>query len=47
MNPEKRTMLPDAAFRGFLSRFQAPQLQEGFEEIVTVDFQVRALGEKW
>ncbi|KAI9852879.1 MAG: hypothetical protein M1838_004438 [Thelocarpon superellum] len=39
MNPESRTMLPSAAFRNYLSRFQPPKLEEGFEEIIPVVFQ--------
>lgn len=40
MNPEKRVMLPVAAFRGFVSRFQEPTNEEGFQEILKVDFEV-------
>lgn len=40
MNPEKRVMLPVTAFRGFASRFQEPKLEEGFVEIIRIDFQV-------
>ena len=39
MNPEKRTMLPAVAFRGYASRFEEPKLSEGFEDIITVAFQ--------
>ncbi|RMD39303.1 hypothetical protein DV735_g5822, partial [Chaetothyriales sp. CBS 134920] len=38
MNPEGRTMLPGIAFRSFLQRLQEPKLDEGFEDITTVDF---------
>lgn len=31
MNPEKRERLPGMAFSGFVKRFQAPELQEGFQ----------------
>ena len=40
MNPEKREQLPKIAFVSFASRFQAPKLTEGFEEILVVDFMV-------
>lgn len=33
-------MLPKVAFTSFASRFRAPKLEEGFKEIVTVDFEV-------
>ncbi|KMU88636.1 DNA kinase/phosphatase Pnk1 [Coccidioides immitis H538.4] len=39
LNPEKRTFLPDVAFRSFASRFEKPQLSEGFEDIIHIDFQ--------
>ncbi|KAF1928602.1 DNA kinase/phosphatase Pnk1 [Didymella exigua CBS 183.55] len=39
-NPENRTMLPKLAFTSFASRFRAPKLEEGFKEIITVDFEV-------
>ena len=39
-NPENRTMLPKLAFTSFASRFCAPKLEEGFKEIVMVDFEV-------
>jgi hypothetical protein len=42
-NPEKRTILPHSAFFSFASRFQAPKEQEGFEEILSIPFQVRSL----
>jgi hypothetical protein len=40
MNPEKRPILPDLAFRGFSSRYQRPSLSEGFEDITEVAFKV-------
>ena len=42
-NPEKRAILPRSAFFSFASRFQEPNEQEGFEEIITIRFQVRNL----
>ncbi|KAL8849946.1 MAG: hypothetical protein Q9221_005052 [Calogaya cf. arnoldii] len=38
-NPEKRTILPHAAFSSFASRFKQPQLDEGFQDVVPVQFQ--------
>ena len=39
-NPEKRTVLPYAAFTGFASRFKEPKLTEGFQDILKVEFEV-------
>ena len=39
-NPEKRTILPHSAFAGFASRFKPPKIEEGFQDIVRVEFQV-------
>ena len=48
MNPESRKILPDAAFRGFASRYQAPKIDEGFQEVVAVDFEVgQSTGSEW
>jgi len=33
-------MLPRIAFTGFASRYKEPQLSEGFQDIVKVDFTV-------
>ncbi|KAI9734723.1 MAG: hypothetical protein M1818_006710 [Claussenomyces sp. TS43310] len=41
MNPERRTTLPAQAFRGFVSRYQCPELSEGFQDIVELNFQFR------
>src|SRR5947207_12177390 len=40
MNPEKRTILPQAAFSGYFSRYRRPTCDEGFADITTVDFEV-------
>jgi hypothetical protein len=40
MNPEKRTILPNMAFRGFTSRYKRPELKEGFQDITEVAFRV-------
>ncbi|MCJ1358282.1 MAG: hypothetical protein MMC33_008281 [Icmadophila ericetorum] len=37
-NPEKRSILPHSAFSSFASRFREPQLIEGFDEIIRLDF---------
>ena len=39
-NPEKRTILPHSAFASFAARFKEPKLNEGFQDIVTAEFQV-------
>ncbi len=39
-NPENRTILPHSAFTSFAARFQEPKLNEGFQDIVTGEFQV-------
>ena len=41
MNPEKRTILPGLAFRSFASRYQQPELTEGFQDIILWEFRVR------
>ena len=40
MNPEKRSILPGLAFKGFSSRYQRPGLSEGFQDITEVTFKV-------
>lgn len=42
MNPEARSMLPGIAFGSFVRRFQEPTLEEGFQDIYKVDFEVNA-----
>lgn len=37
-NPEKRVILPHSAFAGFRSRFKEPDVKEGFQDVVRVDF---------
>jgi len=39
-NPENRSILPHSAFAGFASRFKEPKVKEGFQDIVTIEFQV-------
>jgi bifunctional polynucleotide phosphatase/kinase len=38
MNPESRHMLPQIAFNTFFSKYQEPKLDEGFNEILQIDF---------
>lgn len=38
-NPESRTSLPGIAFGDFGRRFRAPTLEEGFDDIIPVEFQ--------
>lgn len=33
-------MLPRMAFNGFVSRYREPKVEEGFQDIIKVDFQV-------
>lgn len=41
MNPEGRSLVPKMAFSSFQSRFRTPSTEEGFEDIIRVDFKVR------
>lgn len=41
LNPEARQALPKLAFTGFASRYKEPQLKEGFQDIIEVDFKFR------
>ncbi|KAL2049079.1 hypothetical protein ABVK25_010675 [Lepraria finkii] len=45
-NPEKRTILPHSAFAGFAARYREPQLKEGFQDIVTEEFQFQGTDEQ-
>ena len=40
-NPENRSILPHLAFSSFASRFTKPSTTEGFDDIITLEFQVR------
>ncbi len=42
-NPEKRSILPHSALSSFASRFKEPRNTEGFEDVMTTEFQVRDL----
>ncbi|KAI4172241.1 MAG: hypothetical protein LQ343_003676 [Gyalolechia ehrenbergii] len=39
-NPDKRSILPHSAFASFASRFKQPKAEEGFQDLVPVEFQV-------
>ncbi|KAI4242256.1 MAG: hypothetical protein L6R40_004127 [Gallowayella cf. fulva] len=43
-NPEKRAILPHSAFSSFASRFKQPTVDEGFQDVVAVEFRVGYLG---
>ncbi|KAJ6044595.1 hypothetical protein N7499_007097 [Penicillium canescens] len=45
LNPESRTSLPGIAFGDFARRFKAPTLDEGFDDIIPVEFQFRGSDE--
>ncbi|KKY29994.1 putative bifunctional polynucleotide phosphatase kinase [Diaporthe ampelina] len=47
MNPEARAALPKLAFNGFASRFRQPKTNEGFQDVVEVDFQFRGTKEEF
>jgi bifunctional polynucleotide phosphatase/kinase len=47
LNPEARQALPKLAFTGFASRFKEPKPQEGFQDVVTVDFKFRGTKEEY
>ncbi|KAL8808059.1 MAG: hypothetical protein Q9182_000337 [Xanthomendoza sp. 2 TL-2023] len=38
-NPEKRKILPHSAFSSFASRFKQPKVDEGFQDVVKVEFE--------
>jgi bifunctional polynucleotide phosphatase/kinase len=38
LNPESRQILPGLAFNSFASRYQEPNTDEGFSEIVPINF---------
>ncbi len=46
LNPESRQGLPRLAFNSFASRFKEPKVEEGFEEIVPVEFKFRGTKEQ-
>ncbi|EHA19207.1 hypothetical protein ASPNIDRAFT_122702 [Aspergillus niger ATCC 1015] len=41
LNPESRTLLPGIAFGDFLRRFKEPLMEEGFQDIIRVEFRFR------
>ncbi|KAF4458265.1 bifunctional polynucleotide phosphatase kinase [Fusarium albosuccineum] len=47
LNPESRESLPKLAFSGFSSRYKAPQLKEGFQDITEVNFRFEGTAEEY
>ncbi|KAK3934695.1 polynucleotide kinase 3 phosphatase-domain-containing protein [Diplogelasinospora grovesii] len=47
LNPEGRQSLPRIAFNGFNSRFKEPKTNEGFQDIVEVEFGFRGTREEY
>ncbi|KAK4245980.1 polynucleotide kinase 3 phosphatase-domain-containing protein [Corynascus novoguineensis] len=47
LNPEARQALPRIALNGFASRFKEPRVDEGFQDIVPVDFKFRGTKEEY
>ncbi|AEO68556.1 d1ec0031-a820-4fe0-b96a-bb7d288df731 [Thermothielavioides terrestris] len=47
LNPESRQGLPKLAFTGFASRFKEPRIEEGFQDIVPVEFKFRGTKEEY
>lgn len=45
-NPEARQSLPAIAFADYGRRYQAPALDEGFEDIIPVEFQFKGTEEE-
>jgi bifunctional polynucleotide phosphatase/kinase len=45
-NPESRNSLPGIAFGDFARRFRAPTLNEGFDDIIPVEFTFRGSEEE-
>ncbi|KAK4120461.1 PNK3P-domain-containing protein [Parathielavia appendiculata] len=47
LNPEARKGLPKLAFNGFASRFKEPKTEEGFQDVVPIDFKFRGTREEY
>jgi bifunctional polynucleotide phosphatase/kinase len=47
LNPEKRRELPKIAFNGFATRYKEPSMEEGFQEILPVEFQFQGTPEEY
>lgn len=45
-NPEARQSLPGIAFGDYARRYRAPTLEEGFEDIIPVEFQFQGTDEE-
>ncbi|KAK4096599.1 PNK3P-domain-containing protein [Parathielavia hyrcaniae] len=47
LNPEARKGLPKLAFNGFASRFREPKTEEGFQDVIPIDFEFRGTKEEY
>ncbi|KAI0008953.1 PNK3P-domain-containing protein [Xylariaceae sp. FL0662B] len=47
LNPEARAALPALAFTGYFSRFRTPQVKEGFQDVVEVEFRFSGTREEY
>ncbi|KAM7198295.1 Polynucleotide kinase 3 phosphatase domain containing protein [Rhypophila sp. PSN 637] len=47
LNPESRQSLPRLAFNTYASKFKEPKLDEGFQDIIQVDFKFRGTEEEY
>ncbi|RYO96191.1 hypothetical protein DL765_011672 [Monosporascus sp. GIB2] len=47
MNPEARAALPKLAFNGYFARFKEPKAEEGFQDVVEVEFRFRGTREEY
>lgn len=47
LNPEARASLPALAFNSFVSRFKEPELSEGFQDIVEIEFAFKGSREEY
>lgn len=47
LNPEKRDSVPKIAFNSFSSRFKQPKTEEGFQDVVELEFKFRGTHEEY
>ncbi|RDA96038.1 hypothetical protein CP533_5935 [Ophiocordyceps camponoti-saundersi (nom. inval.)] len=47
LNPEARTGLPKVAFNSFSTRFRAPKVREGFQDVTELEFEFRGTREDY
>lgn len=47
LNPENREAVPKLAFSSFASRFRKPEVKEGFEDVLEVDFTFQGTKEEY